>query len=42
MGSLGEMVCVGGMIAMVSYSSMGLLVFSINYIGTMVCYGKDR
>ena len=27
MGSLGEMVCDGGMIAVVSYSSMGLLVF---------------
>ena len=27
MGSLGEMVCVGGMITVVSYNSMGLLVF---------------
>lgn len=27
MGSLGEMVCDGGMIAMVSYGSMGLVFF---------------
>ena len=40
MGSLGEMVCDGGMIAMVSYGSMGLVFFFfINYIGTMICFG---